>query len=53
MGVLMECSAAPGFAELVIADVVAMVALMAVNLIAVVLVLANRGKIRDWLDKIR
>lgn len=48
----MECtSAAPGFVELVLADVVGMVALMVINIAALVVVLTNRGKIRAWLDK--
>jgi hypothetical protein len=46
----MSCSAAPSFAELVMADVVSMALWGAFCVLAVALVYLYRGNLRKWLD---
>jgi len=50
VGVIMECTAAPSFAELVMADVVSMALWGALCVLLVGLVYVYRGSLRKWLD---
>lgn len=50
MTALMECTAAPTFAELVAGDVVAMLIVWAIGGAAIAVAIANRGRIRAWLE---
>ncbi len=46
---IIECTASPSFGELVLADALGLALWAAASVLAVVVVYANRGRLRKWL----